>query len=260
MFYPKIVGGEIGNWTRKKYCSVQCFELDSNYFDDWEMELIRTYYPSEGWEYISRKTGRGRDAIQNKAYAMGITLNNDIYKKRVHDAAKEYMTENNPMFKQSVVDKVREYWETHPQEKEMVKQKVAKGSKKYQKGHPTKLEIRLQSFLDKLGIEYEPYAIIKKNFVVDIRIGTLVIEADGDYWHGHPSREPLTKRQKKQQARDKARNKYLTKCGYTVVRIWESDMSFEVVKNVLINHGIIKPHNTNNHNGIPYNQVHDLEV
>jgi len=54
---------------------------------------------------------------------------------------------------------------------------------------------------------------------------TIVIQFDGDYWHGNPRKYPvLTERQKKQVKRDRAQDAYLISCGYRVIRIWESDL------------------------------------
>jgi G:T-mismatch repair DNA endonuclease (very short patch repair protein) len=103
----------------------------------------------------------------------------------------------------------------------------------------SKPELKLRGMLDAAGVDYESSAFVKPKFIVDIRIGKLIIELDGDYWHGHPRYEPLTERMLKQQSRDRVRNKYLAKCGYTVVRIWESDLSEDRVTSILQEHGVI---------------------
>lgn len=98
---------------------------------------------------------------------------------------------------------------------------------------PSGYELRIRAILDDLEVTYEASFLIKRKFIVDIKIGNLIIEADGDYWHGHPRFEPLTERQIKQQQRDAARNAYLLKCGYDLERIWESDFSLEYLKILL---------------------------
>jgi very-short-patch-repair endonuclease len=137
------------------------------------------------------------------------------------------------MFRDEVKDKVKAYWNSHPQEKEEHKRKFMEGHSRLRKDKPTKLEDKLCKILSDLHLEFEPQAIIKDKFIVDIRIGKIIIQADGDYWHGHPRFEPLTDRQKAQQKRDKAQDKYLVACGYTVIRIWESDMSHHLVESLL---------------------------
>jgi very-short-patch-repair endonuclease len=85
-----------------------------------------------------------------------------------------------------------------------------------------------------LGLDYEHQAIIKDKFVVDFRLGNIILQCDGDYWHGHKRFEPLTERQLKQQKRDAAQDKYLQACGYTVIRVWECDMSLETLQRLLL--------------------------
>jgi very-short-patch-repair endonuclease len=104
---------------------------------------------------------------------------------------------------------------------------------------PSGYELSIRTALDELGIVYESSFVIKDKFIVDIKIGNLIIEADGDYWHGHPRFEPLSERQLKQQQRDVARNKYLLACGYQLERIWESDFTTDHLKTILHKHNII---------------------
>lgn len=93
--------------------------------------------------------------------------------------------------------------------------------------NPTKLELLGYSLLDKLGIDYIKQFEVKDKFLVDAFIPEykIVIQFDGDYWHGNPRKYPvLTERQKKQVKRDRAQDAYLISCGYRVIRIWESDL------------------------------------
>ena len=127
----------------------------------------------------------------------------------------------------------------HPEATEARFAKVRAGHQRLQRDKPSKLEARLRAMLTEFGVVFEPSAMIKDKFVVDIRIGMLIIQADGDYWHGHPRFEPLTERQLAQQRRDRAQDAYLTTCGYTVVRVWESDMSRDKVATILREYDLI---------------------
>lgn len=94
------------------------------------------------------------------------------------------------------------------------------------------------SLLDALGVDYLPQHLIGDKFCVDafIPASGLVVQFDGDYWHGHPARFPApSPRQTKRMALDKSQDAYMTACGYTVVRLWESDMkhSQEAVLNAI---------------------------
>ena len=67
----------------------------------------------------------------------------------------------------------------------------------------------------------------KKIFSYDFKIKNkpIVIEIDGDYWHGGPARinhpNPLLKNVKKN---DKLKNQAVIDRGYTLIRIWESEL------------------------------------
>lgn len=98
---------------------------------------------------------------------------------------------------------------------------------KQQVMHQSKLETTGYAFLDKLGVAYLKQQVLADKFCVDavIPAASLVIQFDGDYWHGHPDRFPVPdKRQQLRKRLDKSQDAYLSKCGYTVFRIWESTM------------------------------------
>ncbi len=69
--------------------------------------------------------------------------------------------------------------------------------------------------------------VIAGKFIVDALIPSarLVIQWDGDFWHGNPAMYadfwPIQDANRK---RDVACNAYLAKCGYRVLRFWESDV------------------------------------
>ena len=96
----------------------------------------------------------------------------------------------------------------------------------------TKIEIKIQNFLKQLKINFIPhkYIKIKHAYQCDIFIPSLnlVIECDGDYWHGNPkmySKEKLNEKQVKQKQNDKQRTKELKEKGYKVLRLWESEIN-----------------------------------
>ena len=138
------------------------------------------------------------------------------------------------MKRAAVRKKVSAYWRAHPEQHQRIYVRAVQAS---QRKNPSGLERKLWAILDDIGVSYDTQVIIKPKFVVDVMIENLIIQADGDYWHGHPDRFPiLTSRQKRQRKRDRAQDAYLHACGYTVVRIWESDMSHDTVLSVLENH------------------------
>ena len=89
----------------------------------------------------------------------------------------------------------------------------------------------VEKILNELNIEYTFQKRIdyKKNkfYIVDFIInGTnIVLEAQGDYWHGNPITHPNpSKTQLEKIANDKIRKSILEDMGYKVIYLWEYDL------------------------------------
>ncbi len=195
--------------------------------------ILRKLYSKNGAMKTAEIMGLNYKQVLSRAGVLGLALDSESFRKIVHGAAAEHMTNNNPMKIESVKKKVAKFWEDHPEEVEKRNIKLLEAQKRIAKDKPTKLEIALFGYLDTLGVEYESYFIVKPKFIVDARIGNVIIQADGDYWHGHPRFTNPTERQLKQKKRDRAQDIYLTTCGFRVVRIWESDMCLSAVMQAL---------------------------
>ncbi len=95
----------------------------------------------------------------------------------------------------------------------------------------TKIEVKIQNFLKKLGISFftHQYMKIEHGYQCDILIPSinLVIECDGDYWHKYPIGNDL----------DHVR---LLQNGFKVLRLWECEiipMKIQDFKKILkLNH------------------------
>lgn len=89
----------------------------------------------------------------------------------------------------------------------------------------SKLETFGYQILDNLGISYLKQHLIGGKFCVDAFIPEvgLVIQFDGDYWHGNPNSFPeLNKRQLRRKKLDLSQDSYMRACGFEVIRLWES--------------------------------------
>lgn len=115
-------------------------------------------------------------------------------------------------------------WEgkSRPSPTTETKQKLIRTLSVVFRKRPTRIEKELYSYLERQKVRFYKQRLIKGKFLVDAYVPkhNLVIEADGDYWH---SLEHNAKR-------DKARNAYLTKCGYKVLRLKEADILSGVFK------------------------------
>ncbi len=209
----------------------------------WSQEDVRFLignYADSGAAWVADKLGKTLVQVRSKANKINLKLSKEASHRIIHDRAAEHMRTDNPSRRPGATERLTRQSKARMQNPEHAR-KFFGGHAKLQRENPSGLEKKLAAILDKLGVAYEHHVVIKLNFVVDFVIGKLVIEADGDWWHGHPRFEPLKPRQIAQRKRDLSRNKYLEACGYIVIRIWESDMRFDVVKNHLENQGIKLP-------------------
>ncbi len=95
-----------------------------------------------------------------------------------------------------------------------------------QRKAPNRLERAGYAILDGLGVDYEPQVTIGGKFIVDALVGgSLVVQFDGEYWHGHPVKFPKPDhRQQKRMRLDKSQDAYMAACGLRVLRLWESEV------------------------------------
>jgi len=92
-----------------------------------------------------------------------------------------------------------------------------------------KLELAGREILNEIGIEFNEQILICNKFLVDVFIPdkNIVIQWDGDYWHGNPIKLKdgmPDKRQTRRMNFDKSQDTYMIKAGYTVLRFWEHDV------------------------------------
>lgn len=91
-------------------------------------------------------------------------------------------------------------------------------------------EVKIQNFLKELGIIFQTHRNmneIKHRYQCDVYIPSLnlIIEVDGDYWHGNPKTYPNpTPKQQMRIEIDSIRTKELQEKGFKVLRLWESDI------------------------------------
>ena len=114
--------------------------------------------------------------------------------------------------------------------------KRMKGSQEF---GTSKLEERFaKNFLDKLGLNYiYQYKMISIGRYLDFMLTDyhVAIEIDGDYWHGNPKlyeEKDLNKTQKWSKKVDEMKNKWCSRNGVPLIRIWEKDIN-EHPENVL---------------------------
>lgn len=111
----------------------------------------------------------------------------------------------------------------------------------------TAIEVKMQNYLKQLGVEFytHQWIDIEHGYQCDILIPSkkLVIECDGDYWHGYWSYgNNLSKDQKEQRKEDLIRTNEMRDKGYKVLRFWETEiklMELQDLKTKLNQMGVI---------------------
>lgn len=214
----------------RKYCSQDCSNKNNRGRPSTnpktrtkeENEFIKNNYTSKGINIIQASLNISIKAVYQAARKLGLKMDNIDYSSR-----SDRMKMNNPMKNKETalkVGKIRSnrYWNDEEYRTKLLKNKAASNKK-----NMTKPELLCKQLLEDLKINAEYQVEVKAKFIVDFRIGNTILQVDGEYWHGHPRFEPLTERQIAQRKRDAAQDKYLTACGYRVVRIWENDITKE---------------------------------
>ena len=116
-----------------------------------------------------------------------------------------------------------------PKKRKKRKRKPGKGSK------DTSPELLTQKYLRELGIKFTTqYELSGKFYDIYIPSKNLLIEVDGDYWHGKDIDYPdKSKMQKRSFVNDRTKDGLATINGFGIVRIWESEITLEKVKELI---------------------------
>lgn len=110
--------------------------------------------------------------------------------------------------------------------REILKATLTRNRKEILKGNPSKLEFSFADILTGLGIEFV-HQFHVEGFDYDFYIPekNLLIEIDGDYWHGNPNKfSDLNSIQRKNQGLDKLKTKHAANNNYQLLRFWEQDI------------------------------------
>lgn len=103
----------------------------------------------------------------------------------------------------------------------------------------TSIEEKMEQLLIELKIPHIHSAFVnRRQYDFKILEKKLLIEVDGDYWHGNSEKFlTLTDRQLKAQENDRIKDINAKKYGYIVLRFWESDINNNIlhIKNLLEN-------------------------
>lgn len=96
-----------------------------------------------------------------------------------------------------------------------------------------KIEKLVADYLDSRNIEYYFQFFITENKICksyDFKIKNkpIIIEVDGDFWHGGPATNKYWKDVDKVKINDKLKEKIANNRGYKIIRFWQSDLQKDI--------------------------------
>ncbi len=108
------------------------------------------------------------------------------------------------------------------------------------------LETKVAAALDRLGLKYTYQFFINdgtlcRSFDFKLKRHPLIIEADGDYWHGNPNTKNHCSSVEENKENDRIKEEMAKARGYRVIRFWESDIKRDptIIETRLLSEGIV---------------------
>ncbi len=135
---------------------------------------------------------------------------------------------------------IKKYYNS--EEGKKTRKKISKAAKEYSKNNLDKVRERgikghmscpkiskqekiVRKFLEDSNIKFIQQYKYKLGVADFLIIPNKILFVDGDYWHGNPEIfSELTKKQIRQNEKDKIQTEYLECKGYNVMRIWENEI------------------------------------
>lgn len=113
---------------------------------------------------------------------------------------------------------------------EIIKKNIERSKKPHPEYGTSKLEDRFaKNFLERLGVRYERqyYAeSVKRYYDFFLPDHNVLIECDGDYYHGYGVvYEEMSPMQKRNRRVDEIKNAWAGEHGIVLIRIWEHDIN-----------------------------------
>ena len=113
--------------------------------------------------------------------------------------------------------------------RKIMRETLARNRKELLKGNPSNLEFTFADILTTLNIEFvHQYHVDGFDYDFYLPSKNLLIEIDGDYWHGNPdvyTEAVLNNMQRKNRGKDKLKTKHAADRNFKLARYWEHDIN-----------------------------------
>lgn len=172
--------------------------------------------------------------------------------QKIINANKEYrnsLTDDDKLYISKICSKIqKKLMDDNPKEYKRLRSKAARIS------HKKQFENVTMNGIEKKVYEYvktiEPsvkYSVILASYQFDfgIKYKKILIEVDGDYWHGNPkyynidgsdSKRQLNEIQLKKIESDEEKKKWAESRGFKLLRLWEEEINNDTFKNKIKNY------------------------
>jgi G:T-mismatch repair DNA endonuclease (very short patch repair protein) len=236
---------------KSKYCSRVCK-------DSHQKQL----YSNDGNPLYGKKVSE--ESKKMKSEMMTELWKSDSHKEKVRNGKERFFEENGfwcgsdedsinkrkkTMLERYGVDNISKLPETINKRDKTCLEKYGKTSIEILKhyswgGKDTRIELKISKILIENDIKFETQYDIYydenkfKSYDFYLPKYNLLIEADGDYWHGNPikfNKESLNEVQLKNIENDNLKNKIASENSYNLVRFWECDIMRKGFKYKLFN-------------------------
>lgn len=122
------------------------------------------------------------------------------------------------------------------------KQKMLEGNAKKLRSNMTAPEKKVETLLQEMELEHDAQKVLG-SFIYDFCLPQyrILIEVDGDYYHGHPDKyekDDLNHLQKKIKRNDLKKDMMASGSNYKLLRFWECDINDNIkqVKKIIMEH------------------------
>jgi G:T-mismatch repair DNA endonuclease (very short patch repair protein) len=169
------------------------------------------------YEEISIKLKRSIKAIMIRASRLGLFTKGSKWSQKEDEVLRQYS--------RKTIEEIAFMLERSPK---AIKHRLNKLGITRMNSKDTSLEQKIETILKDLEINYMKQVILGSefNFKADFVIGKIVIEAQGDFWHGNPILYPIPNQmQKFAIEKDLLKKNYFEELGYKVYEIWEYDVN-----------------------------------